>query len=162
LSKAAVIDWAEAAAVCLNECGHTSGVKMAVVGVQNTTEVLLDVPKVDESMLRTHQDNLKPAVEMGAVAVVASVIQDLTDDLVLKRGPDHTGYDYLLARRDAPLFQNTTRIEISGILRESANNTVEYRIRKKRERLGKYPDERPAKIAVVEFAAPRVVVEEYG
>lgn len=162
LSVSSVNAWAEAAAICLNECSHGAGVTMSVVGIPQTTEVLLDVPEVDESMRRTHR-NLKPAAEKGAEAVVASLIHDLTDDIFIEQAVDHTGIDYWIARRDdAPLFQNTTRIEISGILRESASNTVEYRIRKKRERLDKYPDEWPAKIAVVEFSAPKAVMEEYG
>jgi hypothetical protein len=160
LSALAVRTWAEAAAVCLEHCEHRCGVGMAVRGISDVRQVSLETPEVDEPMRRTHQ-NLKPAAEDGAVAVVASLIHDLTDDLFIKQAVEHTGIDYWLGRRDAQHFQSAIRIEISGILRENSSNTVEYRLRKKHERLSKYTDECPAKVAIVEFSTPKAIVEDH-
>lgn len=163
LSQHVLEAWTEAAAVCLEVGGHGSQVELALEGLPDAPRVALEAPTVDDSMRRTHR-NSKPAVEMGAVAVTVSLIHDLTNDVFIEQAVDHTGIDYWLAPRGraTPLFQGTTRLEISGILCEKPNNTVEYRLQQKRERLQKYADERPVKIAVVEFAAPRAVVEHHG
>lgn len=114
-------------------------------------------------MRRTHR-NLKPATEKGAESIVACLMHDLTDHVFIEQAFDHTGFDYWLGDRDdeGPHFQKKVRLEISGILRETSSNTVDHRISDKLERLSRYPDERPVKIAVVEFSTPRTVVQTHG
>ncbi len=159
LSELTIRAWAEAAAVCLAEVGHATRVEADIEGVPGVTRVILEAPVVDEAMRRTHR-NLKDATELGALVVTASVVHDLSEDLILEQAVEGTRIDYWLGRRsEGPLYPNRTRIEISGILREAPNNTVEYRIRQKRERMNKSSDERRATIAVIGFSAPRAVME---
>lgn len=159
LSDLAVRAWAEAAAVCLDAVGHGCTVEASIEGIPGVLRVILDAPTADEAMRKTHR-NLKDATELGAVAVIASVVHDLSDELILDQAVEGTRIDYWLGRRgEGPLYQKKSRIEISGILREAPNNTTEYRIHKKRERLRKNPDERNATIAIVVFSAPKAVME---
>ena len=162
LGKVAVQLWAQAAAVCLEEVGHPATVVMTVLGFPQASRVILKAPVVDDAIRRTFR-NLKPAAEQGAVAVVAALVHGLTGETFFEQSVERTGIDYWLVDRDdrGPFFQRKSRLEISGILRESSSNSVEYRLRQKRDRLAKYPDQRPAKIAVVEFSAPRTVMEEH-
>lgn len=136
---------------------------MVVSGISQASRVILRAPAVDDTMRRTHR-NLKPAVEKGAESIVACLLHDLTDYVVLEQALDHTGFDYWLADRndEGPHFQKKVRLEISGILRETSSNAVVHRVSERIERLHRYPDERPAKIAVVEFSAPHTVVQTYG
>jgi hypothetical protein len=161
LSKMAVRAWSEAAAVCLAECGHGSGVEMTVDGFGEFERVRVEAPSLDDAMRRTHRD-LTPATELGALAVVASLVHDLTDDLFLEQSIKPSGIDYWLGRRgQGNLFQgDKTRLEISGILRAS-NNSVEKRFSEKFTRLDRYDDERAAKVAVVEFSAPKTAMREH-
>lgn len=162
MGELAVLLWAQAAAVCLEDVGHGATVTMTVLGIPGASRVVLEAPVVDDAVRRTFR-NRKPAVEQGAIAVVAALVHGLTSETLLQQSIEGTGIDYWLVDRDdpGPFFQTTSSIEISGILRESSSNSVEHRLRQKRERLSKYPDQRPAKIAVVEFSAPRTVMEEH-
>lgn len=159
LSDLAVRAWAEAAAVCLDAVGHSCPVEANIDGIPGVTRVIFDAPTVDEAMRRTHR-NLKDATELGALVVIASVVHDLTEELILDQAVEGTRIDYWLGQRgEGPLYQKLTRIEISGILREAPNNTIEHRVRNKRERLRKNPDERTATIAIVAFSQPKAVME---
>jgi hypothetical protein len=161
LSDNSVRTWAEAAAVCLDECNHAPGVEMTVRGFADILRVRVEAPVVTDSMRRTHR-NLKPAAEQGAIAVVSSLIHDLTEDVFIEQSIEHSGIDYWLVRRgQGMLFQGKTRLEISGILRETKANSIARRIREKSTRLDRYKDESPAKIAIVEFSAPKAVMEDH-
>ena len=162
LTPRAAQTWADAAAVCLEKVGHDVHVEMSVTGFDRATRVIVQAPAVDDAMRRTHR-NLKDAVEFGAQAVVASLIHEFTDLVFIDQAFDHTGVDFWLASRSesGPFFQAKARLEISGILRETPSNSVEYRLTKKAERLDKYPSEYPASIAVVEFSQPRTEMRHH-
>jgi hypothetical protein len=164
LCELTVRTWAKAAAVCLEVVGHRGSLVMTIVGLPHARQVQLEAPTIDDAVRRTYR-NMKTAVEHGALAVVASLVQDLTDETFLEQAVEGTGIDYWLVGREepGPILQGRTRLEISGILREdpSTSNTIQKRLRDKHQRIDKYPDERPAKIAIVEFSAPRTVMETH-
>lgn len=153
--------WAECAAVCLDVVGHHQRVQMTLTGMGDVATVALEWDAATDVMQRSHAD-LQVAAERGALAVVASLVHDLTDDLFFAQSVKSTGIDYWLARRTDRLFQRTARLEVSGMLRDRDGYEVRRRLKARHERLDTLADERPARIAVVVFDEPRTVVEDHG
>lgn len=115
LSDLAVRAWAEAAAVCLDAVGHTSPVEASIEGIPGVTRVILDAPTVNEAMRKTHR-NFKDATEFGALVVIASVVHDLSDELILDQAVEGTRIDYWLGRRgEGPLYQKLTRLDFGHL-----------------------------------------------
>ncbi len=149
---------AQAAAVCLAEEGHASGIMLRVDG------------GVSERFTLTWTDPAPPAhrcwadpeeaTEYGAYAVAIVLVHALTTLRVVERSRKGTGFDYWLGERDnpAPLFQEKTRLEVSGI-RNGANTLVIARERDKVAQVQRYATEAtkglPAIVVIMEFGTPR-------
>ncbi|MBD3309540.1 hypothetical protein GF348_24385 [candidate division KSB3 bacterium] len=105
----------------------------------------------------SHAD-LQEAVEFAACAVTFLVVPVLTELTTIRQAVRGTTVDYYLApldNEDSLIFNNAARLEISGILVENDNNSVENRIRGKLKRLKQDPSGAlPTFISVVEFGQP--------
>lgn len=77
---------------------------------------------------------------------------------IVQQAQKGTTVDYYLASKqgdDFLIFNNTARLEVSGILSETESNSVEDRIGDKRRRLKPDPTSGlPTLISVVEFSQP--------
>ncbi len=145
---------AEAAAVCLHEQGHRSGVEMAVTGSYEGRFRLTWEP-VTEQMIRTWADR-EFATETGAYGIAALIIEALTELTVIERSRKGTGFDYWLGPRASavPLFQEKARLEVSGIRTGNAAY-IRTRVRKKIKQTRVSDGAIPAFVIVVEFSGPR-------
>jgi hypothetical protein len=148
---------ADAAAVCLDQCGHRESITLKVTGWK-TQEYRVVHPEVTDQKRRTYNDERK-ATEKGACAVAISVIHDLTGFAVAEEAWPRTGVDYWLGDDDPHPFRNKARLEVSGILHETKKNNVEQRVRMKCRQTEQSDHSRlDAFVAVVEFGHPMAKV----
>jgi hypothetical protein len=147
---------AQAALVCLDHEGHTSGVRLLVDGAYMATCTLTWTEGLTEAKRRFWND-LAEATQHGATGVALLLIRSLTGYTVIERARKGTGFDWWLGTEDN-LFQGKARLEISGILR-GTRRRLESRIK---ARLGQTRQSDalalPAFVVVVEFGMPRAKV----
>ena len=145
--------FAHAASVCLEE-RHRSGVLMLVDGDFSGSFALSWDP-IDDQIRRSWAD-LEDATEKGAYGIAALLVVQLTDFTVVARARKGRGFDYWLGPKNAEpfLFQNTSRLEVSGI-RDGDEYELNRRVRMKIVQVK--PDSRklPSFVVVVEFGRPR-------
>ena len=154
---------AEAAAVCLSSQGHQPGTVLMVRGlIEQAPEIIW--PEVTPQMARTYND-LQEATEDGACAVAILLMRTFTRLTVILRSRKGTGIDYWLGapiagKTEEPVvFQNTARLEVSGILR-GTQQQMAARMRQKRAQVQRSDGTRlPAYTVIVEFSGPHALTE---
>jgi hypothetical protein len=156
LTSARGSGFAEAGAVCLDEQGHKSGVLLHVKGI-SSERVEIEYPGVTEKMRKSWRD-LAEAAEHGASGIAILLMRDLTNLTVVERSVKGTGFDYWLGPEetadDELIFQNMTRLEISGI-RSGGNSDIARRVQDKLSQTDRTDDlGLPAYVVVVEFSKP--------
>jgi hypothetical protein len=157
LSRACGTVLAEAAAVCLEERQHRSGVTFHLTGTK-VGQFLVEWPPVDDQARRSHND-LQEATERGAYGIAILIVCDLTGMVVVERSKKGPGFDYWLGEEDDDeLFQGKARLEVSGIL-SGSRSQVQARVRQKREQVKPSDHLAPGYVAVVEFGTPLACVE---
>ena len=108
---------AEAAAVCLEERGHSEEIVMPINGV-HTCKINIVRDGVDEIMQRFNADK-EVATEYGAYGIAALVMPVLTNLTVIERSVKGRGFgfDFWLGDVEATqgVFQRKARLEVSGI-----------------------------------------------
>jgi len=146
---------AEAGAVCFEDQGHLNGVELAVSG-SFTATFKIYWPEVTGQMLRCWNDE-EFTTEQAAYGLSFLLIRALTEHTIIRRSRKGTGFDYWLGREgdeESLPFQNTARLEVSGI-RKGDYNKVKTRVKQKLRQVS--PSDRlelPAYIVVVEFRTP--------
>lgn len=152
VAKAAYLS--ECAVSCLSRQGHSSGVKMTCQGLVNTPEPLNWTTPYTDQLERSTND-LQEATEHGAECISALFAIEHTPYTIVRRSRKKTGVDYWLGMKDNPLFQESARLEISGIL----NGKDEIRTRKKQKQLQTNQSDStalPAYVSIVEFGTPAI------
>lgn len=154
LTVARGVGFAEAAAVCLETNQHRPGVIMPVDGTaQDEFEVRWQ--SVEEAA-RSSWADLQEATEHGAYGVALLLVERLLGLTVVERSFKHTGFDYWLAPLASGgfLFQNRTKLEVSGIA--EGESTIAERIRRKQAQVAKFDPNGtvPAYVAVIDFRHP--------
>lgn len=145
---------AEAAAVCLEDHKHAQGVVLHVQGDAERQFVLF-WPVVTPQVQRTYAD-LQDATTDGACAVAFLVVRELSGFTVIHQARKGGGFDYWLGSRVEDMFQNATRLEVSGIL-SGDDASIRRRIREKRIQPERSDDLGfPAIVCVVEFSRPTI------
>ena len=148
---------AEAAAVCLDDRKHTSGVSLQITGLQKQERVLT-WPSVTDQQRRCYND-LQEATERGAYGVAILVVKELTGQLVVERSKKGPGFDYWLAHADdEQLFSNKARLEVSGIL-SGTDTEMRGRTRQKKKQIQPSARLAPGYVAIVEFSKPTAHLE---
>ena len=144
---------AEAAAVCLEDNGHGSGTPLKVSGSNRGTFTV----QWTALPIQAHAEwaDLQEATEHGAYFIAIRLVDNLTGLTVVQRSKKGTGFDYWLAPKGTKtlLFQNTSRLEVSGILRGS-RAAVRQRARQKLQQALSQIRTGAAYAAVVEFGSP--------
>lgn len=149
---------ADAAALCLNDAGHRSGVSLHVVGAQ-PDRYRLQWAEVTQQMRDSY--DVEEATEYGACGVAILLLCAQTAWTV-RRAFRGGGFDYWLGIHDENRpFQNLARLEISGI-RQGDESRIRVRLREKREQTEVSNGTIPVYIVVVEFSRPQVVMERRG
>lgn len=148
---------AEAAAVCLQDQKHQSGVEICIVGMQ-PGQYVLQWAAINAQHKRTYND-LQEATEFGACGIAISLIQKMTGDVVVERSRKGSGFDYWLAKDEDDLLfgNNKHRLEVSGIL-QNKDGRFEARIKQKQQQISVTKDLGPGFVAVIEFGDPKAHV----
>ncbi len=151
--------------VCLHHNGHGSPVLVSVEYEQQNTS--FEIAWLGETTERLMQQYREPtsAVNFAACAIALMLVREMTEFTAVEQSAIGTTIDYYLSfqeQDDMLIFNHAARLEVSGILAESSQNTVDGRIREKLRRLkpeGSLPDI----VAVVEFSRPwsKIVRDEH-
>jgi len=150
--------------VCFDCNGHRSGVRLTVDYADSqlvyTIHWLGDVT----NELRRNYGDLQRATDFAACAIALLLVPELTGLTAIRQASIGTTIDYYLAPQsqdDVLLFNDTARLEVSGILKENPSNTVDRRVKTKLRRLK--PDRGlPAFVVVVEFSRPWSRMVKHG
>ncbi len=142
--------------VCFFQNDHRSGVELEVfVGDGSEISRIEWEREVSEQLLAAYADLVR-ATDNAAIAVALLLVRELTEYTAIEQSAIGTTIDYYLAprSRDATfIFNRTARLEVSGILRENNNNTVDRRIQDKIRRL-RSENGMSTFIVVTEFSRP--------
>jgi hypothetical protein len=139
----------EAAMVCLESCGHSSGVTL-VAAPKNLS---LEWAPIDDRIRRAYAD-MQESVEWGACGAAILVLREATSFVVVERAVKGLGVDYWIGlANDDMLFQRKARLEVSGILR-GTEQQIAARMRAKTEQTRRSDALGPAFVAVIEFGRP--------
>lgn len=149
---------AEAAAVCLEDRKHQTGVRLPRSGLMNE-DLHVEWLPVDDQNRRCYAD-MQEATERGACGVAILVIKEVTGMVVIERSKKGTGFDYWLGAKDYDglPFQGTSRLEVSGIL-TGTKTQIDSRLKQKKDQIAPTDHIAPGYVAVVEFGTPIACVE---
>ncbi|GAB5399530.1 MAG: hypothetical protein Aureis2KO_11150 [Aureisphaera sp.] len=154
LTSAAGLNFAHAASVCLESCGHSVTSQIADTGHFGNTYNISRF-EVNDQMKRTHNDE-QVATEEGAYGVAFMVASKEMEVKAIEKSRKKTGIDYWLGTEDNFLFQNKVRLEVSG-LRNGSDSQFESRYNTKMIQSEKSDHTLlPALIVIVEFGQPRI------
>ena len=139
----------------LDRQGHASGVILQVVQ-ENAVDCAFSLIwelEVTAQLRKAHADSAE-SVEDSAKALSFLLIRELTPYTAVEQAQRGTTVDYFLSvkdRNDDLIFNNTARLEISGI-NVGDMKQVDARVKDKLDRLK--DDHLPAYVVVVEHKAP--------
>ncbi|MDH3458404.1 MAG: hypothetical protein OER90_16295 [Gemmatimonadota bacterium] len=142
---------AEAASVCLDDCGHTSPTYLAVDGDQDRSYAMI-WQLVTEQARRSWADE-QFATEQGAYGVAILLVRDMRGHSVVERSRKGNGFDYWMGPADGTLFSAKSRLEVSGIRRGDPGQ-IGRRVREKTQQIAVSSGRLPGIVVVVEFGKP--------
>ncbi len=147
---------ADAAAVCLDERGHSSSVTLRIEGIQ-ACEIQIQMDAIDDTIRRFNADR-EVATEYGAYGIAALIMPHLTELTIIERSVKGKGlgFDFWLGSLENPdtLFQRKARLEVSGI-RHGSDSLIQTRVNIKLEQIRPSDDVAPGYVSVVEFGTPK-------
>lgn len=154
---------AEAAAVCLDAVGHSSGIMLKVEG---DLEAVFQVHWTQQigANERSSWGDLKEATEYAAMGLAVLLLEALTEYDLFHRNEQDDEADFIVHKMhySEKTFgtPNKVRLEVSGLLLETKTNTVNMRIGTKKKGLGQKTDlGEPVFVAIVEFGTPKAKIE---
>jgi hypothetical protein len=142
--------------VAFHHNGHRSGVILSVH--RNDAVVRFEIRwagETTEQLGRAYRDPIR-LVDNAAWAIALLVVREMTPFTAVEQSVVGTTIDYYLARQDRSddlIFNSIARLEVSGILTENEENTIDKRVAQKRRRLRREADLLDF-IVVVEFGRP--------
>jgi hypothetical protein len=143
---------AEAASVALEIHKHLNPVSLTVRGVY-TMECALEFLNTTEQLRRTYGDP-DENTEEGACGIALLLLMNLTEHTVVRRSRKGTGVDYFLGDVNDFLFQNTARLEVSGI-GKGTEQEIKKRVKQKKEQTEQSDHLTiPVYVVIVEFSQP--------
>jgi hypothetical protein len=127
--------YVEACVWCMDQHGHPNGIELDLFYDRKTHihPISWLEDDIDINKIRAHY-NIDDALSFGAEAIAIFACITHTDFDDIQRSIRKTGIDYWLGYKDADPnlpFQNSGRLEISGILSENEKNSVEKRVKEK-------------------------------
>jgi len=153
--------FAEAAAVCLDQNNHLSGVNLVSLN-ERGQELPIVWDEVSEQAKRSWGD-LKEATEDGAMGIGVLLIERFTAFTCIERAPQGNGNDWWLGYKEEedmefPFQYKRARLENSGIL-QGTEAQVRQRANEKIRRIQSYTNRTPAEVVIVEFGRPSWLME---
>jgi hypothetical protein len=152
---------AQSAAICVEQGNHREPVNLSVKKIKDRQHVLR-WPDVNETMRRAFND-LERATELAACGVAILLLRDLTGLTAIRQSRKGTGFDYWLGpveTGDELAFQNTARLEVSGILSGTASQMTARLKQKLKQTEASDKTRLPAYALVVEFGRPQAEVQK--
>lgn len=145
----------EGAKVCLHKNGHSSGVQLKINGDIEDSIILEWNENLSEQVLNSWKDQ-NELTEYAATLIAVIILNLFTDFVVNRRNDQKESCDYYLGKK----YFNGDKglLEISGIFKESASNTIETRIKRKESEIkaDKLIEEELAVFVIVtEFSKPK-------
>ena len=139
----------------LDKQGHASGVILHVVqsDADDCDFSLVWELEATDQLRKAHADSVE-SVEDSAKALSFLLVRELTPYTAVEQAQRGTTVDYFLSEKDRTddlIFNNTARLEVSGI-NAGDMQQVDARVKDKLDRLR--DDSLPAYIVVVEHKAP--------
>ena len=146
----------EACVWCMVSSGHSNGVILEVIDGPEILSYLISWPQHLDLEAIKRSFNQDDAVEEGAEAIALLVAMDRTEFEAVERATTTTGIDYWLGYKDNlnNPFERAGRLEVSGMLRETPNNTVKMRIQRKLSQTLPTDHMFRVFVVVVEFGKP--------
>ncbi len=160
----------ESCEICLKFHGHLPGVFLFLDGnlAPSHSLPLIWKQSLPVNAPQAHAD-LQDSTEDGAVALALLLVTNYTDYAVVSRAPKGEGFDYfLLPKNQLHANGNETNflsfsypyhLEVSGILRESRNNSRIQRLQEKRQRFQKFGTKGTNLVIIVAFDTPAATME---
>ena len=143
---------AEAASVALERHKHQNPVTLKARGAF-VVQFALEYFKINDQMRRTYGDP-DENTEEGACGIALLLLINLTNHTVVRRSRKGTGVDYFLGDANDFLFQNTARLEVSGI-GKGTEQEIKRRVREKKTQTEQSDALTiPAYVVIVEFSTP--------
>lgn len=165
LTPAVGESFAEAASVCLQGQNHSSPAAMELHHrrTQTKSTIMVTWRSADDTVRRTWNDPIE-ATEYGACGIAALIVRELKGLSIVRRSARGTGFDFWLGETvstesGGSLFQESARLEVSGVLRGSPA-IISRRVRQKRRQAMKSAGTLPASVVVVEFNKPQSRIGE--
>ncbi len=147
---------ADAAAVCLDEQGHSTPVTLKIEGIQ-PCEIQIQGYTIDDTIRRFNADR-EVATEYGAYGIAALIMPHLTGLTIIERSikGKGLGFDFWLGSIQAPdtLFQRKARLEVSGI-RKGSDSLLQARVNMKLEQIRPSDNVAAGYVSVIEFGTPK-------
>lgn len=158
ISKNSCAHYYEAFMVCMHRCQHEIGAILNLAGDSKKSLSLKWEDYFDDQIDRTWQDQIY-CTDHAAVCLSALLVKKCTEYTIIQRARIGTGVDYWLGKEQDIPFQNSARLEISGIFQESATNTVDKRFNIKKKQTQSSDDTSlPVYISIVEFSNPKAIL----
>ena len=106
------------------------------------------------SVLASHFDE-KRTTDFGAMGVAVLLVCYLTDYTELATSKTNNGYDFKLTKVDDDLNFMTAKVEVSGIRKETPQNTVKSRLVVKKKQILKRAKKSSINyVSIIEFSKP--------
>jgi hypothetical protein len=140
--------------VCLSRKQHSyAGTYFKIEGDSEIDATLEWDDIYNDQLDRTYAEQTT-ATNFGAVCISSLLALKLTDFTIISQAVIGTGIDYWLGQKDDILFQNTARLEISGIF--SNPNEVNSRFNEKIKQTSKTDYTKLlAYVSIIDFATPK-------
>lgn len=143
--------------VCMHRCNHDFGVALNLIGDIKKSFSLQWEDYFNDQIDRTWQDQIY-CTDHAAICLSALLVKKCTEYTIIQRARIGTGIDYWLGKENIHPFENSARLEISGIFKESKLNTVEKRFNtKKKQTQSSDNTSLPVYISIVEFSKPKAI-----
>ncbi|GIW23484.1 MAG: hypothetical protein KatS3mg068_2491 [Candidatus Sericytochromatia bacterium] len=144
----------EACIVSLDEYGHNNNCILKVKTENDIKEYIVNWDKELTEQIRRSWNDKEEAIEYGASCIGILLTLKLTDYTIILRSAKKTGIDYWLGY-EKDILDFKARLEISGIGKESSNNSIDKRLKIKEEQVKKSDNSNlPVFIAILEFSKP--------
>ena len=146
---------AESAAVSFHSQGHKSGVTLLISDGDTTENSQVEwANDINNSVLSSHFDE-KRTTDFGAMCVAVLLACRLTDYTNFKTSRTDNGYDFKLRKKDADGNFMKATLEVSGIRKETPQNTVKSRLSiKKKQILKRAKKNAKCYVSIIEFSKP--------
>ena len=155
VSQAFGLYMAESAAVCFHSQGHKNGVILPISDGNELENGQVEwVNDINNSVLASHFDE-KRTTDFGAMGVAVLLACRLTDYTIFRTSKTNNGYDFKLRKKDGDGNFMKAKLEISGIRKETPQNTIKSRLSiKKKQILKRAKKNATCYVSIIEFSKP--------